>query len=673
MPLMRRWNFCADDLLEYDNYSVRIALLAARINLLGLSILSSPVDCVSAAARRLDEKCQTLLEQAYYEAKYGKGSRRRLKEIERQLLENKAKAETLKEDVETSKKLDLYQGHDDWKATHESIEPDYQPDVIRKHISALQDAVRSQNVQQIYSALQSALDRHLGGMDNIRLYKHSWFGTKSLIDVYNSTVKLTIEELVERMSLPSVTKADIVICRNTMQKALDNYGRTALSFSGGALLGMKHIASPKDCCSAGSIVAAVVATRTPSEMKDALLHFPDSNLSVFDAPASQNGTIAWCYRRLGTYWRTGSWFEPTYLERVMKEWLGDMTFIKAHNKTHRVLNIALSKASTAEPVILNYKTAPNVLIWSAVCASCAVPYGVFPGASVYEMDPATKQQRVWMENARAQKPFDYVDGSLDHDIPMQQLQRQFNVSWSIVAQTNPHVRAFLSPEERFEGIQPTSAELHPSMSQKVKSRVHASLVRVAHVAAECGFPPALWRWGAILTQQYTGDITILPDITWKEACTMVANPTAEFMRQATRDGERATWPKMARIRTTVEIELALERAIRDLNALIHLPEDGRQHRARSMRQERRAASPPHFLRSSSVGNRSPRTSIDESSGSDDRDQQDIKPGPLRRNSSLGSIVLPSEVTTGSLMPTVPLLAPQNGVNRMTFAMTPLDV
>jgi hypothetical protein len=104
-----------------------------------------------------------------------------------------------------------------------------------------------------------------------------------------------------------------------------------------------------------------------------------------------------------------------------------------------------------------------------------------------------------------------------------------------------------------------------------------------------------------------------------------------------------------------------------------LPDDGRQHRARSMRLERRATSPPHFLRSSSVGDRSPRTSIDGSSGSDDPDQQDITPGPLRRNSSLGSIVLPSEATHVSRMPTVPILAPQNGVNRMTFAMTPLEM
>lgn len=41
----------------------------------------------------------------------------------------------------------------------------------------------------------------------------------------------------------------------------------------------------------------------------------------------------------------------------------------------RVLNVAVSAADTNEPPrVLNYMTAPNVIVWSAVACSSAFPY-----------------------------------------------------------------------------------------------------------------------------------------------------------------------------------------------------------------------------------------------------------------------------------------------------------
>ena len=41
----------------------------------------------------------------------------------------------------------------------------------------------------------------------------------------------------------------------------------------------------------------------------------------------------------------------------------------------RILNVAVSAADTNEPPrVLNYMTAPNVLVWSAVACSSAFPY-----------------------------------------------------------------------------------------------------------------------------------------------------------------------------------------------------------------------------------------------------------------------------------------------------------
>ena len=56
-----------------------------------------------------------------------------------------------------------------------------------------------------------------------------------------------------------------------------------------------------------------------------------------------------------------------------------MTFEEAYKKTGRVLCITLSATTKkAPPVLINYITAPNVVIGSAVLASAAVPGFIDP-------------------------------------------------------------------------------------------------------------------------------------------------------------------------------------------------------------------------------------------------------------------------------------------------------
>ena len=58
---------------------------------------------------------------------------------------------------------------------------------------------------------------------------------------------------------------------------------------------------------------------------------------------------------------------------------GDMTFAEAYRKTGRIFCVTLSSTTKkAPPVLLNYLTAPDVTIASAVIASAAVPGFVPP-------------------------------------------------------------------------------------------------------------------------------------------------------------------------------------------------------------------------------------------------------------------------------------------------------
>lgn len=526
----------------------------------------------------------------------------------------KRQAETANSLVEyeaCTNELDRRQGHDQWKQERESIEPSYKPQLIEDKIHMLRDAATSGDRKEMAVVLQTALDRHLGGMDNVRLYKHSWFGTKHLVDDYINVAVQTIDSLVNSTIDSADDKTEIRESLDTLQAALNQHGRTALCLSGGALLGMKHIGIAKclwECnllpeiisgTSAGSIVAAIVCSSTDEEMFYTLEHFPKSNLAVFDPSGTK--MPGWCANRLSTYWYTGRFFDPEFLRVVIKEWLKELTFREAYNKTHRVLNICVSKAHSAEPQILNYITAPDVLIWSAVCASCAVP-GVFPEATIYVKDPITRKSKAWMEHAVSET---FVDGSLDHDIPMRKLQEMFNVSWFMTSQVNPHVRPFLTREEEFTGAQPKLPWPTDGYLAILKHAVHDVLTHSAQILADLNFPPPMWRWAAVLNQQYTGNLNIFPTIRWLEMASMVSNPTPAYMRAATLDGERATWPKICRIKNTVAIELALQRAIRDMNERLHFSPEAMAAReqtraSRTGVRRGRGSSQPDFLSTRSL-------------------------------------------------------------------------
>ena len=83
---------------------------------------------------------------------------------------------------------------------------------------------------------------------------------------------------------------------------------------------------------------------------------------------------------------------------------------------------------TQTPRLLNYLSTPNVLVWSAVCASCAIP-GMFAKVelmqkldddSIIQYDPSSKRMQ-------------FVDGSASSDLPMQRLTVLFNVNTFIVS------------------------------------------------------------------------------------------------------------------------------------------------------------------------------------------------------------------------------------------------
>lgn len=575
------------------------------------------------------------------------------------------KATSLAEYEKCTMALDQVQSHETWKQEKYSIEGEYDPDLIQNHADMLQKAIASSDLSALQYHLRTGLSRDLGAMNSLRLYKHSWFGTKFLIDDYINTVLEAIEAFADLTIRYNLPHAEVRFYQQSLEDSLKFFGRSALTLSGGALLGMKHIGVVKTLweaellpevisgASAGSIVAAIVGTSTDEHMYEVLELFPYSDLAVFDPPGTTS--MGWLSQRIRTFLRSGAFFEMENIKRVMKTWLGDITFREAHYKTGRTLNICVSSASSAEPRLLNYVTAPDVFVWSAVCASCAVP-SVFAPVNIYEKDPITKKEKLWMQNAQQM----FVDGSLDHDIPMRKLEELFNVNFFIVSQVNPHVRSFLEPEEEFHGKQPRSAVPSRNWLQGVKALLREEVIHRSQQMADIGLARRSFRWVSVVNQQYTGDINIYPEIRTREYFHMMMNPTPEFMIEATRAGEVATWPRMCRIKNCVAIELALQQAIHRLRDRVNFGPEARAAReARSKRSLSRGragrgrSARPSFLRRRSLSIESPTQ--------DDEAMATMRPLRVRRNASLGSIVLKPMTSASTGGRSRPLLSPQAGV------------
>lgn len=153
---------------------------------------------------------------------------------------------------------------------------------------------------------------------------------------------------------------------------------------------------------------------------------------------------------------------------------------------------------------------------------------------------------------------------------MARLAEMFNVNHFIVSQVNPHVIPFLAKEEDFIAAQVhNEGSSQPGWVYTMMNLAKAEAVHRMHVVAEMGiFPNALTKARSVLIQKYSGDITIFPEISYTDFPRMLKNPTTDFILQAMLSGERATWPKMSRIRNHCAIELALDDAVQQLRARV---------------------------------------------------------------------------------------------------------
>eukprot|EP00292_Cryptomonas_paramecium_P004922 CAMPEP_0113701832 /NCGR_PEP_ID=MMETSP0038_2-20120614/24813_1 /TAXON_ID=2898 /ORGANISM="Cryptomonas paramecium" /LENGTH=513 /DNA_ID=CAMNT_0000625807 /DNA_START=203 /DNA_END=1741 /DNA_ORIENTATION=- /assembly_acc=CAM_ASM_000170 len=485
-------------------------------------------------------------------------------EIERQyaLLAN---ATTYQAWLSAAEKLDELEGVWAWK--NDPSSPYYDSRLIQERLNEMRRLQAEGDIASMVYMLRTGLQRNLGGIGNQMLHDHSHVGTKVLIEEHQ-------KELI-RMLLRVCNCDDSEL---SLEKKLAFFtesrhalGKTALLLSGGASLGMNHFGVLKTLfqhdllprivsgSSVGAIVAGIIAVRTNQELERLFsgnIHDIRAalRLEFFDPLGSLE-------RKLRRVLKTGHLMDVKKLQSALMQNMGDVTFHEAYERTGRIINITVSPGNSYEkPRLLNYLTAPNVLIWSAASASCALP-GLYEAVELVAKN--ARGERVPYHMSRVK----WTDGSLQSDLPMVRLQELFNVNYFIVSQTNPHAIPFVQKAQR-QAVRRQANGQGQSVAWRVLSTVGYMVGSELHhrcqQAIALGLAPKILK--LLMSQKYVGDVTIVPPLSIEGYTSIISNPTPERIAEFLLRGERHTWPNVGIIRSQCEAEIVLDQCVRRLAA-----------------------------------------------------------------------------------------------------------
>jgi len=447
-------------------------------------------------------------------------------------------ADTYQEWKDIAEEIDHLQGKTEWKEN--AVSSDYDYKLIEKRLSQMRHMRENDDIWSLVFLLRAGLSRNLGGIGNSRLFSQTKVGTKKLIEDYVNELGKSLEAIAEYNTPEFPLKAKIEFFAGLRQV----FGRSALLLSGGAAFGLYHLGVMKclfehkliprifSGSSAGSLMAALICTRTDEELPSI---FDPKNINLEALEKNGETTFSSKIKRLR---EQGYLFDIHVLQACIRGNCGDITFQEAFNRTRRILNITVSSSTVHElPRLLNYLTAPDVLIWSAASASCAIPWVYKPvpllakakdGSIVPWNPPGT----VW------------VDGSVENDLPMTRLSEQFNVNHFIVSQVNPHVIPVLNLKQALSKL--TRNSFLEIFYFLISSEVSHRLKQISELGLIPSFFARVAYWvRMILSQGYQGDITVFPPLRMKDFLNIMTNPSEEEVLRKISVTQRAAWANLS--------------------------------------------------------------------------------------------------------------------------------
>eukprot|EP00227_Mantoniella_beaufortii_P009028 CAMPEP_0197581708 /NCGR_PEP_ID=MMETSP1326-20131121/5135_1 /TAXON_ID=1155430 /ORGANISM="Genus nov. species nov., Strain RCC2288" /LENGTH=758 /DNA_ID=CAMNT_0043145655 /DNA_START=507 /DNA_END=2779 /DNA_ORIENTATION=- len=434
----------------------------------------------------------------------------------------------------------------------------YDKELIEEQLRLLRAQRASGNVEEMMFGLRADILRNLGNMTDIgrKLHEPLW-GVPRTVREYIEETRAQLRMISQEHDIPLQEKLAF------LQETRHCFGRTALLLSGGGTLGTFHVGvaralNRRGCLprvvagsSVGSVVAAIMASRTPEELEEFFSekHFWDllPDMTFFSGRDF--------FSSIQHLMRTGALHDIDFFQRCLRALLGDLTFQEAYDRSGgRILCVCVCATRKGEkPRLLNYLTSPHLVVWSAVAASCAFP-------SLFPPQPLLAKSRngafvPWQPEGKlgARR---WRDGSLEADLPMQALTELFNVNYFIVSQTNPHIVPILRVKRWFASQGPACAMLAGFLESEWKHRCRQILDLVPWVDA--------FDFCKLFGQQWEGNVTVVMAYTWSQFKKIAINPTREFLYETATMGEREMWPKLATIESNCGIEMQLDECVRSL-------------------------------------------------------------------------------------------------------------
>jgi predicted acylesterase/phospholipase RssA len=378
-------------------------------------------------------------------------------------------------------------------------------------------------------------------------------------------------------ALPSFHREQVL---TFLKRARAAYGRTALCLSGGAMLGLYHFGVVTALhaegllphiisgTSAGSVVGAILCTRTDDELKSDLR--PEvlvEKLTCFSRP--------WKDRIFKGILKNGNMFlEEDWIQLIQWFTKGDTTFLEAYRRTGRVFCITLSSTSKkSPPVLLNYLSAPNVVIASAVIASAAVPGFISPvrlrvkdDTGVVRFQGGGKDETFW-------------DGSIQADLPTKGLSDMLNCQFFIASQCNPHIAPFFFNPKGGVGMPSRwttvtkdgdvawrGGFLLAALEMYLKTDMKAKMCFLNDVEAAVGFTSTM------MTQDFVGSTTIVPRMSFVDFFKLFKNPSLDDLYRYFQEGAVAAYGHMPMISLHYSIADVLDECIAKLEGCQRLSE-----------------------------------------------------------------------------------------------------
>jgi NTE family protein len=153
-----------------------------------------------------------------------------------------------------------------------------------------------------------------------------------------------------------------------------------------------------------------------------------------------------------------------------------------------------------------------------------------------------------------------VDGSLSEDLPAKRLARLYGVNHYIVSQTNPYVIPFIDTTKRKTDA---ISEVKYAMIDTARAWINAG---AAIFEKPLSIFPEVERVTSsalsLINQSYVGDITIAPLSKLHNPLRALSWRSPEEISELMDEGERATWPRLERVRTQTRISRTLDPILR---------------------------------------------------------------------------------------------------------------